>query len=84
MENHPLYSKVQAALDSIRPYLIADGGNVEIVEITDDNRLKLNLLGACKSCNMSAMTFKAGVEEAIRREVPEIISVEELSQTLQS
>ncbi len=84
MENHPLYSKVQAALDSIRPYLIADGGNVEIVEITDDNRLKLNLLGACKSCNMSAMTFKAGVEEAIRREVPEIISVEELSQTVQS
>ncbi|RXK50699.1 NifU family protein [Aquirufa rosea] len=84
MENHPLYSKVQAALDSIRPYLIADGGNVEIVEITDDNRLKLNLLGACKSCNMSAMTFKAGVEEAIRREVPEIVSVEELSQTLHS
>lgn len=84
MENHPLYLKVQAALDSIRPYLIADGGNVEIVEITDDNRLKLNLLGACKSCNMSAMTFKAGVEEAIRREVPEIISVEELSQTVQS
>ncbi|CAM3468481.1 NifU family protein [Aquirufa ecclesiirivi] len=84
MENHPLYSKVQAALDSIRPYLIADGGNVEIIEITEDNRLKLNLLGACKSCNMSAMTFKAGVEEAIRREVPEIISVEELSQTVQS
>ncbi|AWL08564.1 NifU family protein [Aquirufa nivalisilvae] len=84
MENHPLYLKVQAALDSIRPYLIADGGNVEIVEITEDNRLKLNLLGACKSCNMSAMTFKAGVEEAIRREVPEIISVEELSQTVQS
>lgn len=84
MQNHPLYSKVQAALDSIRPYLIADGGNVEIIEITDDNRLKLNLLGACKSCNMSAMTFKAGVEEAIRREVPEIISVEELSQTVQS
>lgn len=84
MENHPLYSKVQAALDSIRPYLMADGGNVEIIEITSDNRLKLNLLGACKSCNMSAMTFKAGVEEAIRREVPEIISVEELSQTAQS
>ncbi|CAM4357639.1 MULTISPECIES: NifU family protein [Aquirufa] len=84
MENHPLYSKVQAALDSIRPYLIADGGNVEIIEITEDNRLKLNLLGACKSCNMSAMTFKAGVEEAIRREVPEITFVEELSQTVQS
>jgi Fe-S cluster biogenesis protein NfuA len=80
MENHPLYTKIQSALDSIRPYLIADGGNVEIVEITDENILRLNLVGACKSCNMSAMTFKAGVEEAIRREVPEIIAVEDLSQ----
>lgn len=80
MENHPLYTKIQSALDTIRPYLIADGGNVEIVEITDENILRLNLLGACKSCNMSAMTFKAGVEEAIRREVPEIIAVEDLSQ----
>lgn len=79
MENHPLYAKIQSALDSIRPYLIADGGNVEIVEITDENILRLNLLGACKSCNMSAMTFKAGVEEAIRREVPEIVAVEDLS-----
>ncbi|MEY2794042.1 MAG: hypothetical protein RJA76_2034 [Bacteroidota bacterium] len=82
MENHPLYSKIQAALDAIRPYLMADGGNVEIVEITEDNHLYLNLLGACKSCNMSAMTFKAGVEEAIRREVPEILSVKEINQVL--
>ncbi len=82
MENHPLYPKIQAALDSIRPYLMSDGGNVEIVEITDDNHLYLNLLGACKSCNMSAMTFKAGIEEAIRREVPEIISVKEINQVL--
>jgi Fe-S cluster biogenesis protein NfuA len=82
MENHPLYAKIQSALDSIRPYLIADGGNVEIVEITSENVLKLNLLGACKSCNMSAMTFKAGVEEAVRREVPEIIAVEDISQRI--
>lgn len=82
MENHPLYPKIQAALDSIRPYLMADGGNVEIVEITTDNHLYLNLLGACKSCNMSAMTFKAGVEEAIRREVPEIVSVKEINQLI--
>jgi Fe-S cluster biogenesis protein NfuA len=82
MENHPLYAKIQSALDSIRPYLIADGGNVEIVEITPENILRLNLLGACKSCNMSAMTFKAGVEEAVRREVPEIIAVEDISQRI--
>jgi Fe-S cluster biogenesis protein NfuA len=78
MENHPLYTRVQVALDSIRPYLIADGGNVEIVEISTDNILKLALVGNCQSCNMSAMTFRAGIEEAIKREVPEIVAVEEI------
>ena len=78
MENHPLYTRVQVALDSIRPYLIADGGNVEIVEISTDNILKLALVGNCQSCNMSAMIFRAGIEEAIKREVPEIVSVEEI------
>jgi Fe-S cluster biogenesis protein NfuA len=78
MENHPLYARIQTALDSIRPYLVADGGNVEITEITSDNVLKLALTGNCQSCNMSAMTFRAGVEEAIRRDVPEITAVEEV------
>mgnify|MGYP006179410395 len=80
MENHPLYARIQSALDSIRPYLIADGGNVEIVGISEENELKLSLVGNCKSCNMSTMTFRAGVEEAIKREVPEVKSVEEISQ----
>jgi Fe-S cluster biogenesis protein NfuA len=78
MENHPLYNRIQTTLDSIRPYLIADGGNVEITEITSDNVLRLALTGNCPTCNISAMTFKAGVEEAIRRDVPEIIAVEEV------
>jgi Fe-S cluster biogenesis protein NfuA len=78
MENHPLYARIQTALDSIRPYLVADGGNVEITEITSDNVLRLALTGNCQSCNMSAMTFRAGVEEAIRRDVPEITAVEEM------
>jgi Fe-S cluster biogenesis protein NfuA len=78
MENHPLYSRIQTALDSIRPYLVADGGNVEITEITANNVLRLSLTGNCQSCNMSAMTFRAGVEEAIRRDVPEITAVEEV------
>ena len=82
MENHPLYARIQSALDSIRPYLIADGGNVEIVGISEENELKLSLVGNCKSCNMSAMTFRAGVEEAIKREVPEVKSVEEISQII--
>lgn len=84
MQTHPLYEKIQGALDKIRPYLEADGGNVEIVKITPDNDLYLSLLGACKSCNMSAMTFKAGIEEAIRRDVPEIKNIVELSESLSS
>lgn len=68
----PLYRRVEEALDSIRPYLEADGGNVEVIEITDEQVLKLELKGACKTCNMSAMTMKAGIEETIKRAVPEI------------
>jgi len=67
-----LHRKVEEALDTIRPYLEADGGNVEVIEITNGNILKLELIGACKTCNMSQMTMKAGIEETIRRAVPEI------------
>ena len=67
-----LHRKVEEALDTIRPYLEADGGNVEVVEITEGSILKLELKGACKTCNMSQMTMKAGIEETIRRAVPEI------------
>jgi len=75
----PLIEKIEAALDSIRPYLEADGGNVKVVEITDDFILRLELTGACSSCPMSTMTLKAGVEEAIKRAVPEIIKVEAIN-----
>lgn len=71
-----LIKKVEEALDQVRPYLQADGGNVSLVEITDDFIVKLELLGACKSCSMSMMTFKAGIEESIKRSVPEIRAVE--------
>ncbi len=84
MENHPLRYKIQDALDKIRPYLEADGGNVEIVKITPDNDLYVNFIGACKTCNMSAMTFKAGIEETIRKEVPEVNSIIELSEPINS
>lgn len=73
---HPLQEKIEIALDKIRPYLIADGGNVRVLEITDENTLRLELVGACGSCSMSAMTFKGGIEDTIRREVPEILKVE--------
>lgn len=76
-----ILAQVDQALNSIRPYLEADGGNVKILELTDDYVVRLELLGACGSCPMSAMTFKAGIEEAIRREVPEIKGVEAINLT---
>ncbi|MDQ3046401.1 MAG: NifU family protein [Bacteroidota bacterium] len=71
-----LIQRVEDALDQVRPYLQADGGNVSLVEITDDHIVRLELLGACKSCSMSMMTLKAGIEESIMRSVPEIKGVE--------
>jgi len=68
--------RIEHALDSIRPYLEADGGNVRVSELTDNKVLKLEFLGNCGTCPMSTMTFKAGVEEAIRKAVPEIESIE--------
>ncbi len=70
-----LTKRIEDALDTIRPYLEADGGNVKVVEIDDNMALKIELLGACGTCPMSTMTLKAGVEEAVKRMVPEITSV---------
>lgn len=75
-------TRIDQALNSIRPYLETDGGDVRIAEITDDLIVKLELLGACGSCPMSAMTLKAGVEEAIKREVPEVKGVVAINLTL--
>lgn len=76
-----LTKRVEEALNSIRPYLEADGGNVKINEITGDHNLLLEFVGACGSCPMSSMTFKAGVEEAIRKAVPEIKKIEVVNLT---
>lgn len=76
-----LLDQVEAALDTIRPYLLTDGGNVSIEEITPDNVVKLKLLGSCGSCPMSIMTLKAGLEEAIKKAVPEITGVEAINLT---
>lgn len=67
-----IYNKVEASLDTIRPYLNEDGGDIKVVEITDDMIVRVKLLGACESCPMSFMTMKAGVEESIRKAIPEI------------
>ncbi len=77
-----LRAQIEFALDTIRPYLEADGGNVRIVELTDDMVLKIEMMGSCGSCPMSTMTLKAGVEEAIKRAIPEIIRVEAVNLTV--
>ncbi len=76
-----IHQKVEIALESIRPYLEADGGDVKILDINEDGVVKLELLGACGSCPMSTMTLKAGVEETIKRIVPEITGVEAINIT---
>ncbi len=76
-----LKGRVEAALDNIRPYLIQDGGNVRVLEITGEKRLKLEFVGNCGNCPMSTMTFKAGIEEAIKKSVPEIEIIEMINMT---
>ncbi|MFP4288007.1 MAG: NifU family protein [Bacteroidales bacterium] len=76
VQNAELIKKVENVIDQIRPYLQADGGNIRFVEITDDMVVNVELLGACGSCPMSTMTLKAGVEQAMKKAIPQIKSVE--------
>ncbi|TLM79798.1 MAG: NifU family protein [Actinobacteria bacterium] len=68
--------RVQAALDKIRPALQADGGDVELVEVTDEGVVKVQLVGACRGCPMSQITLANGVERVLKEEVPEVLRVE--------
>jgi len=70
-----LLARVEIALDTMRDFLRADGGNVELIDIEDDMTVKIRLLGQCSSCSMSIMTMKAGIEDAVRRAVPEVHAV---------
>lgn len=67
--------KVEAVLNEVRPSLMADGGNVELVEITADNVVKVKLQGHCGSCPMSMMTLEMGIKKAIMEKIPEIKDV---------
>jgi len=67
--------KVEKALGSIRPYLQADGGDISLVEVTSDMVVKVRLIGACHACPFSVQTLKAGVEQSLMKEVPEIKAV---------
>ncbi len=76
LEGMELQTQVEAALDILRPFLEADGGSVRLVDITDEMVVELELLGACETCPMSSMTLRAGIEQAVKRSVPQITRVE--------
>jgi len=78
-ENQELIKKVEEIINQIRPYLEADGGNIRFVELTTDNVVNVELQGACATCPMSIMTLKNGVEEAVKKAIPEIKSVEAIN-----
>jgi len=82
MANAELIKKAEEVIDQIRPYLEADGGNIKFIEITDDNIVKVELQGACRSCPMSLMTLKNGVEQAMKKALPEIKAVEATNLTI--
>ncbi len=71
-----LTGRVERALASLRPYLEADGGNIELVEVTDELTVKVKLHGSCVDCSMIHMTMKGGVEQAVRAAAPEVKGVE--------
>jgi Fe-S cluster biogenesis protein NfuA len=68
--------QVQAAIDKIRPMLKADGGDVELIDVSDDGVVQVRLQGACSGCPMSQMTLKNGIERVIKQEVPQVKTVE--------
>ena len=79
-EKNKLFDKINSALNQVRPYLQADGGDISLIDITDDFVVKVKLTGACHGCPFSYQTLKSGVEQALIKEVPEIkevVSVDE-------
>jgi Fe-S cluster biogenesis protein NfuA len=75
-ESQNLNERVEAALETVRPHLRVDGGDVELVEVTNDMHVKIRWMGMCESCSMSGMTLRAGIQEAIQSKIPEIVGVE--------
>ncbi len=78
-EKVEILKELDKALDDLRPHLAVDGGNIELVEITDDWEVKVRWLGNCQTCSMSVMTMKAGVEQTLKQKMPQIKSVEAIN-----
>ena len=75
MKEEDIIKKIEEAIEQLRPFLAADGGDIQLMRVKD-NVAQVKLLGACKGCSMSAMTLKAGVEESVKKAVPQITAVE--------
>jgi Fe-S cluster biogenesis protein NfuA len=79
LSHQEMVNRIETALENIRPFLIKDGGNVELVDIVEGEIVRVKLLGACRSCDISHMTLKAGIEDSIRTALPgikEVVSVD--------
>lgn len=74
-EKNALLADIDNALNDVRPHLAVDGGDVELVDVTEDKVVKIKWLGACEGCNMSVMTMRAGIEQAIKSKIPNITGV---------
>jgi Fe-S cluster biogenesis protein NfuA len=75
MGNQDILQKIESSLNNLRPFLKKDGGDVEVVEFNADGQLTLKFLGNCSTCSMSTMTFKNGIEESVKNDVPEVLKV---------
>lgn len=73
-----LSHKIEEVLDTVRPYLQADGGDVEVLEVSEGRDILLKLTGNCSSCSMSEMTMTAGIEESLRRAIPDLGKIQAL------
>jgi Fe-S cluster biogenesis protein NfuA len=73
-----LLLRVNMALDEIRPFLMNDGGNIRLVEITEDHIVRVELEGSCVECSVNQMTLKSGVEMTVKKHAPEVLRVEEV------
>ncbi len=75
-EKKELMQRIDSALEDIRPHLAVDGGNVELVDVTDEMKVQIRWMGNCQSCDMSEMTLRAGLEQSIKSKIPAITGVE--------
>lgn len=82
-EKQFLLARAEDAIEDIRPHLAVDGGDVEIIDLTDDLILKIKWLGNCQNCSMSSLTLKAGIEQSLKQRVPEIHGVEAINDQAQ-